>query len=300
MNQKELNATKQKFNEKMSNFQGTAAEKFLRYKAYFEWLNKSINDESWDSEMTLAKILKEQCDILYNCAIFTERENLKLSNLTSKVNSRISGLTINFRKRWGGIPKNERDDSFKEEAVNIVKEIKNCSDFPTKVFCWKILIEIGYIDKNFGDNIVKVQREKERYERWKKKQPTRVSRLCSDGSVKSEIQGTLYWNKATGEHMTYDECVQNGFNVEDLYQAKFDPLHPDDYPKYSQSSYPMYFVSETNEKAYQKALQLLNERQKEYERRIDATDENNVHDYFINRLTDIQRFRQFAELSITE
>ncbi len=284
MNSKELADVREKFLTGFENKE-TPIEKFKFCERYYNYIDKFTKEGNWDKPMTLAKLSKEKFDALYAVVNLVNESGLKPKDLSNNWNSQAVGKILSFVKD------SKASGSTNKDAQNeIVLFIDKLSDFPTKVGCWNLLSEVSTFSiKSFGNTFIEIQRQEEQREKFLKSRESFNYRLCRDGSLHCEPIGQVYYNHQTKEHMTFDECVEQGLSVAWLGNSKYVECKP--YPEYSQGSLLMQFIDEGDEESMAIALENAEKKKKSLDNLIAKADSTSVnYDAFISVLDAYDKF----------
>lgn len=282
MNSKELADVREKF---LTGFENKEApiEKFKFCERYYNYINKIIKDGDWDKQMTLAKLSKEKFDVLYMAVNVVDENGLKAKDLTKEWNSIAVGKILSFIN-------DSKESATKDSQNEIVSFIDRIADFSTKVYCWSLFSQVSSFSiKTFGNSFVEIQRQEEQREKLLKSRESINYRLCRDGSLHCEPIGQVYYNHQTKEHMTFDECVEQGLSVAWLGNSKYVEGKP--YPEYSQGSLLMQFIDEGDEESMAIALENAEKKRKSLDNLIAKADSTSVnYDAFISVLEAYDKF----------
>ena len=284
MNSKELSDVKEKF---LTGFESkeTPVEKFKFCERYYNYIDKIIKEGNWDKSMTLAKLSKEKFDVLHVVVNLVNESGLKPKDLSNNWNSQAVGKVLSFvkdAKASGSVNKDTQNE--------IILFVDKLTDFPTKVGCWNLISEVSTISiKSFGSIFVETQRQEAQREKFLKSRESFNYRLCRDGSLHCEPIGQVYYNHQTKEHMTFDECVEQGLSVAWLGNSKHVEGKP--YPEYSQGSLVMQFIDEGDEESMAIALENAEKKRKSLDNLIAKADTTSVnYDAFISVLDAYDKF----------
>lgn len=185
MNKEELKKIEDSFNEKITN-ESDSKQLVSLFERFYNWLVDSLKEEK-DIEIQ-ADLTDTFNRLLYTIASTLVRRSIRCKELSSNWNSYIV-------KRTFEICNGKSKNSTKE----LLEDLLNEKDFPTKAYCYQIIQQNGVVD--FSSVV------------FNRKKASSTPRK-GDNPNKPIIydDGGKYWHMIEKQLLTYDECTEKGFD----------------------------------------------------------------------------------------
>ena len=180
MNKNELLKTLNTFNEKVENEEDNKRLIDLFERCY-DWINENIStEESVEMKTQLQNSLYQ---LMYKLVSTLINRNIKCKEISTAWNGRLVRKVYDLTK----------EKNNKSQLSQLIGEVEQEKDFPTKAYCYQVLQQDGIVD--FSKLITS------------DRQFTTVQRPRIDGGF-VEDDGRKYWHIDAKELMTYDECTE--------------------------------------------------------------------------------------------